>query len=118
MYITLSMFVVQNKTFFSTNIDNHNVHETKNVYMPQANLTIYQKRTYYSGINNLPMKIKKASDNLKKFKTALKHFLYTYSFTHWTNILTDRYHSRIGVLYYRNIIYTMFLRSCFLYNIM
>jgi hypothetical protein len=50
---------------------------------PQANLTIYQKGTYYLGIkilNNLTLEIKNVADNQKKFKTALKKFLYTYSF--------------------------------------
>jgi hypothetical protein len=44
---------------------------------------IYQKGAYYSGIkifNNLPLEIKNVSDNPKKFKIALKKFLYTYSF--------------------------------------
>jgi hypothetical protein len=55
------------------------------LYLPQANLTIYQKGAYryYSGIkifNNLPLEIKNVADNQKKFKTALKKFLYTYSF--------------------------------------
>ena len=43
----------------------------------------YQKRAYFSGIkifNNLPLEIKNVADNQKKFKTALKKFLYTYSF--------------------------------------
>ena len=30
--------------------------------------------------NNLPLEIKNVADNQKKFKTALKKFLYTYSF--------------------------------------
>jgi hypothetical protein len=50
---------------------------------PQANLTIYQKGAYYSGIkifNDLPLEIKNFADNQKKFKTALKKILYTYSF--------------------------------------
>jgi hypothetical protein len=54
-----------------------------NLHLPQANLTIYKKGAYYSGIkifNNLPLEIKNVADNQKKFKTALKIFLYTYSF--------------------------------------
>jgi hypothetical protein len=57
--------------------------QKNNLYLPQENLAIYQKGAYYLGIkifNNLPTEIKNASDNLKKFKAALKHFLYTYSF--------------------------------------
>ena len=79
------MFVVQNKNLFSRNTENHNkdTRQRNNLYLPQANLTIYPKRAYYSRIkifNNLPFDIKKDSCNLKKFKIALKQFLYTYSF--------------------------------------
>jgi len=42
--------------------ENHNLdtRQRNNLYLPQANLTIYQKRAYYSGIkifNNLPLQI-------------------------------------------------------------
>ena len=79
------MFLVQNKNLFSTNFENHNIdtRQRNNLYLPQANLTIYQKEAYYLGIktfNNLPSEIKNVADNLKKFKVALKQFLYTYSF--------------------------------------
>jgi hypothetical protein len=53
------------------------------LYLPQANLTIYQKGAYFSGIksfNNLPLEIKNVADDQKKFKSSLKKFLYTYSF--------------------------------------
>jgi hypothetical protein len=49
----------------------------------EGNLTIYQKGAYYLGIkifNNLPFEIKKVDGNQKKFKIAVKKFLYTYSF--------------------------------------
>jgi hypothetical protein len=76
---------VQNNNFYLTNNENHNLdtRQRNNLCLPQANLTIYQKGTYYSGIkifNNLPLQIKKVADNQRKFKTALKNFLHTYSF--------------------------------------
>jgi hypothetical protein len=79
------MFVVQNKNFFLTNNENYNIdtRQRNNLYLPQANLTIYQKGAYYSGIkifNNLPLEIKDVADNPKKFKLVLKKFLYTYTF--------------------------------------
>jgi hypothetical protein len=49
----------------------------------QANLTMYQKAAYHSGIeifNNLPMEIKNVADNIKKMKVSPKQFLYSYSF--------------------------------------
>jgi len=61
----------------------HITRQRNNLYLPQENLTIYQKGAYYSGIkifNNLPSKIKNVAGNQKKFKIALKKFLYAYSF--------------------------------------
>jgi len=83
--LSLLMFVVQNKNLFSTNTENHNLdtRQRNNLYLPQANLTIYQKGAYCLGIkifNNLPLEIKNVAGNQKKFKIALKKFLYTYSF--------------------------------------
>ena len=55
----------------------------KNLHLPQTNLTMYQKGAYYSGIkiyNKLPLEIKNTAGNQKKFKTALKKFLYNCSF--------------------------------------
>jgi hypothetical protein len=60
--ISLLMFVVRNKNHFSTNIENHNINtrQRNNLHLPQANLTIYQKGFYNSGIKilyNLPLEI-------------------------------------------------------------
>jgi len=79
------MFVVQNRTLFLTNTENYSLDtgQRNNLYLPQANLTIYQKGAYYSGIKifiNLPTQIKNVAGNQKKFKITLKKFLYTYSF--------------------------------------
>jgi len=69
--LSLLIFVAQNKKFFLTNHANHNLdtRQRNNVYLPQANLTIYQKGAYYSGIkifNNLPLEIKNVAGNKKK----------------------------------------------------
>jgi len=50
--LSLLMFIVQNKIFFSTNNKNHNLdtRQRNNLYLPQADLTTYQKEAYYSGI--------------------------------------------------------------------
>jgi hypothetical protein len=57
----------------STNSENHNLgtRQKNNLYLPQANLTIYQKGAYYSGIkmfNNLPLENKNVADNKKNLK--------------------------------------------------
>ena len=79
------MFVVQNKNLFMRNNENHNLdtRQTNNLYLPQANLTIYEKGANHSGIkifNNLPLEIKNIDDNqtnlklLKKNSCTLSHF--------------------------------------------
>jgi len=64
------MFVVQNKNFFLTNNENDNLdtRQRNNLYFPQANLTIYQRGAYYSGIkifNTLRLEIKNVAGNKK-----------------------------------------------------
>ena len=50
---------------------NHNLdtRQRNSLYLPQANLTIYQKGSYYSGIkifNGLPLEFKNIAGNQKK----------------------------------------------------
>jgi len=49
--ICLLMFVVRNKSLFSTNIENHNVdtRQRNKLYLPQANLTICKKELIIQG---------------------------------------------------------------------
>jgi hypothetical protein len=53
--LSLMMFVVRNKNIFLTINENHNLdtRQRNNLYIPQANLTIYQTGANYSGINFL-----------------------------------------------------------------
>jgi len=72
---------------------NHNIdtRQRNNLYLPQANLTFYQKAAYCSGIhifNYLPLEIKIVVDNQKKFKGALKKCLYIYTFYTMEEYLT------------------------------
>jgi hypothetical protein len=83
--LSLLMVVVQNQNLFSASIENHNIdtRQKNNLYLSQENLRSYQKGSYYSGtkvFNNLPLEIKNVAGNLKKFKIALKQFVYTYPF--------------------------------------
>jgi len=50
--LPLWMCVVQNKHFLLTNNENHHldIRQRNNLYLPQANLTFYQKGAYYLGI--------------------------------------------------------------------
>jgi hypothetical protein len=79
------MFVVQHKDLFISSMDSHNLEtrQSNNLYTPQANLSVYQKGAYYSGVkifNKLPSNIKNVNVNITKFKTTSKRFLYANSF--------------------------------------
>jgi hypothetical protein len=76
---SLLLCIINNKNYFITNSENHSMHtrSSNNFHLPQANLAIYQKDVYYSGVkvfNNLPQDTKDISDNPKRFKRVLKHF--------------------------------------------
>ena len=82
---SILLFVAKNKDQFKTNSQVHkiNTRQTSDLYVPTANLAIYQKGIYYSGIkiyNHLPTAIKDLSGDKNKFKLALKRYLLHYSF--------------------------------------
>jgi len=76
------MFVVENKSIFQLKSEMHgiNTKQNLNLYQPQANLTLYQKEVYYSGVNifnNLPpTNITNLFSNIKRFKLELDKYLY------------------------------------------
>jgi len=79
------MFVVKNKDIFKTNSEVHsfNTRTHYDLHIPPANLTVYQNGAWHSGIkiyNYLPPTIKQLSNDISKFKPALKRFLYSNSF--------------------------------------
>jgi hypothetical protein len=53
--LSLLIFVVQNGHLFSTNIEIHNkdTRQKNNLYLPQANLNVNQKRSLLFGDKNL-----------------------------------------------------------------
>jgi hypothetical protein len=82
---SIILFITKNKDHFSPNSHIHtiNTRHNNNLYVPAANLTLYQKGVYYSGIkifNHLPTTIKNLSDYKNKFQIALKKFLLNNSF--------------------------------------
>ena len=81
----IRLFVTKNKDQFLSNSQVHkiNTRQTSDLFVPTANLTIYQKCFYYSGIkiyNHLPTAIKDLSCDKNKFKLALKRCLLHNSF--------------------------------------
>jgi hypothetical protein len=82
------MFVVNNKDFFRTNCDVHsfNTRSHHDLHIPAANLAVFQKGVWYSGIkiyNHLPPTLQQLPYDISKFKAALKRFFFTNSFYTW-----------------------------------
>jgi hypothetical protein len=83
--LSISIQVAQNKHLYVTSQEIHNL-DTRyktNFHPPVSNTTKYQKGPYYSGIkifNHLSENIKKLSNNIILFRSALKGFLYANSF--------------------------------------
>jgi hypothetical protein len=83
--LSLPLFITKNKDQFMTNSQIHKITtlQTSDLYIPAANLTVYQKGVYYQGINiysHLPKTTKDLSGDKNKFKLALKRYLLHNSF--------------------------------------
>jgi hypothetical protein len=83
--LSLALFILKSKTNLVINSDQHSFYtrNCNNFFVPQANLTTFQKGVYYSGVkifSKLPNDIKKWSDNSKKFKKVLRQLLNIHSF--------------------------------------
>jgi hypothetical protein len=95
---SLLLFVVSNKDQIIVKLENYsiNTRQSTNLHLPQEKLALYKKGVYYLGIkiyNNLASDIKNFSNNPKKFKTVLKHFLYTncfYSLDKYFNVNKEK----------------------------
>jgi hypothetical protein len=83
--LSLLLFTVDNKNLFHVNSEIHSINTRQNFHLhqPQANLTLYQKGAYYSGIkvfNNFPPNIRNLSCDVKRFKLELGKYLHLKSF--------------------------------------
>ena len=90
---SILLFVTKHKDLFLSNSQVHkiNTRQTFDLYLPTANLTIYQKGIYYSEIkiyNHLPTAIEDLSADKNKFKLTLKDTAYIIPFTVRRNTLT------------------------------
>ena len=82
---SILLFVTTNKDQFLSNSQVHKINkmQTSDLYVPTANLAIYQTGVYYSGIkiyNHLPTAITGLSGDKNKFKLALTRYLLHNSF--------------------------------------
>jgi hypothetical protein len=80
--ISIALFVVNNKNYFQTNAEIHDINtRTKsNLHQALSHLSKYQKGTHCFGImvfNSLPARIKDLSHNIRQFELALRVFLYS-----------------------------------------
>ena len=76
---SILLFIIKNKDQFHLNLHiiTINTRYNNNPHVHTANLTVYQRGVYYSGIkifNPLPTTTKNLSDNKKKFQIALRKF--------------------------------------------
>jgi hypothetical protein len=74
---SILLFIIKNKDQFLFNSQVHkiNTRQTFSLYLPSANLALYQKGVYYSGIkiyDHLLTAMKDLSGDKNKFKVALK----------------------------------------------
>jgi hypothetical protein len=79
------MFVARNRELFVSNANVHNfpTRSHNDLQLPIANLSIFQKGVYFSGVkifNNLPTDLKQTFCDVNKFKRAIKRFLLDNSF--------------------------------------
>jgi len=82
--LSLMKFIINNQEiFFKTNSSIHNIN-TRNkhhLHRPNANLSYFQKRTYYAGIkivNSLPPSVTILKNDKAKFKAPLRK-IHTYT---------------------------------------
>jgi hypothetical protein len=83
--LSVALFVVKNKNYFQTNVEIHDINtRTKsNLHQALSHLSKYQKGTHCIGIkvfNNVPARIKDPSHSIRQLESALRAFLYSYSF--------------------------------------
>ena len=83
--LSLMTFVVENLSLFHVNseVRGINTRQNFNLYQPKANLTLYQKGVYYSGVkvfNKLPPNIKNLFIDVKRFKLELGKYFQLKSF--------------------------------------
>jgi len=80
-----TMFIVNNRQYFTENSKLYDIktRKNKNLFQPQSNLSLYQRGPLHTGIkiyNNLPVPINLLSGNINQFKIALKEFLQLHPF--------------------------------------
>ena len=91
--LALAMFVINNFSFFQTNLSVHcvNTRLKKNLHKPLINISSSQKATTYSVImvfNTLLLYIKKLQYDKLHFKNALIYYLLVHTFYSYEDFLS------------------------------
>jgi len=79
--LSLMLFVIKNKNFFTLNLEIHtkSTRQLNNFYQPVTNYTIHQRGVHYMGIrifNNLSPHIKDITKDARKFEICSRRFLH------------------------------------------
>jgi len=77
--LSIALFMIHNKDLFKINLELHKFNKRGNSYFfqPMTNLNMCHRDLCYSGINvynNLPLEIRRLSDNVELFKEVLRKF--------------------------------------------
>jgi len=83
---SLLLFVAKNRDLYESNSQIHNINTgfSSDLHIPTANLTTFQKWTFYFGIkffNHLPTSIKNTFHDVNQLRSVLKSSLLISSFT-------------------------------------
>jgi hypothetical protein len=124
---TITVFVVNNRKYFTANSKSYYIRtrKNKNLFQPQSNLCIYPKGPHYGGTkiyNNLPTQIKLLSSNFNHCKRALKDFLVTF-ILYFSRIFILQQELNLHVLYSTNVwnLYTVYyctgFKNCYLLSL-
>jgi hypothetical protein len=84
-FFSMLVFVNKNRGPFLSNSEIHDINTryNYNLHLPSTNFTLVQKGVLYSGsriYNHLPLNIKILSNDVKRFKSALKSYLIEHTF--------------------------------------
>ena len=82
--LSLMNFIINYQEVFQTNSFIHDINtRNKHLHRPNANLSCFQKRTFYAHIkilNSLPPSVTIMKNDKPQFKAALRKYLHTQSF--------------------------------------
>jgi hypothetical protein len=100
---SLLLFVAENRDLYESNSEIHNINTrfSSDLHTATANLTTFQKGSFYIKIkvfNHLPTSIKKTSHDINQFRSVLKRFLLINSFYSFKEYFAWNFNRAIGLV--------------------